>query len=66
MSMKIDPALRLPTVLTAVGKSRSQLYRDIEAGKFPAPIKLGERAVGWRQSTIEQWLDSRSSTKAEV
>tara|TARA_R100000900_G_scaffold536_1_gene921 strand:+ start:194545 stop:194667 length:123 start_codon:yes stop_codon:yes gene_type:complete len=28
-------------------------------GSFPKPISLGARAVGWIQSDIEKWLDSR-------
>jgi len=31
----------------------------IGRGEFPAPVKLGARAVGWRRSDIEAWLESR-------
>jgi hypothetical protein len=28
-------------------------------GAFPKPIQLGERAVGWRDSDIEAWIETR-------
>lgn len=39
--------------------SKATLYRLIRAGAFPRPIKLGERAVGWRREEIDQWIASR-------
>lgn len=41
--------------------SRSAIYAKIKEGTFPAGIRLGERAVGWRESDIEAWLASRPS-----
>jgi prophage regulatory protein len=38
------------------GKARSTLYAEIKDGRFPAPIKIGKRAVGWTLSSIEAWL----------
>ena len=37
--------------------SRSSIYAMISEGKFPTPIKVGRRAVGWRSSDIEKWLE---------
>ncbi|WP_028765334.1 helix-turn-helix transcriptional regulator [Shewanella colwelliana] len=56
MSKKV---LRLPAVKGKVGLSRSSIYLRIAQGKFPASISLGDRAVGWLESDIEQWLDER-------
>jgi prophage regulatory protein len=44
---------RLPTVLAATGLGRSTVYRLIAAGAFPAPVRLGPRAVGWRWSDLD-------------
>ena len=38
--------------------SKSTLYRKVNSGTFPRPIKLGERAVGWRRKDIEDWFAS--------
>jgi prophage regulatory protein len=51
--------LRLPLVKTRTGLSRSTLYKQIADGKFPKPIRLGPRAVGWLESEIQAWIKER-------
>ncbi len=51
--------LRLPAVRVRCGLSRSNVYRQIKAGSFPAPVSLGARSIGWRSIDIENWLQSR-------
>jgi predicted DNA-binding transcriptional regulator AlpA len=29
----------------------------MKAGKFPKPVKIGDRAVAWLQSDIQAWQD---------
>jgi len=47
--------LRLPAVIERVGKSRSAIYRDIRAGLFPAPFRIGAQSVAWDSDAIDQW-----------
>ncbi|WP_413525164.1 AlpA family transcriptional regulator [Photobacterium phosphoreum] len=54
MSYKI---IRLPEVKDKTGLSRSTIYLRMSQGRFPESISLGERAVGWIEADIEQWLD---------
>jgi prophage regulatory protein len=42
-----------------LGRSRTQLWRDVRAGKFPAPLEVGSNAVAWRRSVIDGWIASR-------
>ena len=51
--------LRLPLVRERTGLSRSSIYLRISEGRFPRPISLGERAVGWLESEITEWLNRR-------
>ena len=51
--------LRLPEVKSRTGLSRSLIYLKISNNQFPRPIQLGERAVGWIESEIDAWLESR-------
>ena len=56
MSQLSSPRVqRLPAVLAQTGMGRSLIYREIAAGRFPAPLKLG-RASGWLSSDIDAWL----------
>jgi|PersoiStandDraft_1058852.scaffolds.fasta_scaffold86559_2 prophage regulatory protein len=47
--------VKLAQVRTESQKSTSTIYRDIRNGTFPAPIKIGPRAVAWTRDSIEQW-----------
>lgn len=51
--------IRLPEVKNKTGLSRSTIYLGMAKGIFPKAISLSERAVGWLDSDIEQWLDAR-------
>lgn len=55
-----NTVLRLPAVIEATALSKSTLYAMIQDGDFPRPMRLGKRAVGWREADIEAWLNSRS------
>lgn len=39
--------LREPDVLKAMGFGHAKLWEDIKGGKFPSPVRLGPKAVGW-------------------
>lgn len=51
--------LRLPSVRSRTGLSKSSIYAMISSGEFPQPISLGARAVGWLQDEVEAWLTQR-------
>lgn len=51
--------LRRKQVEARTGLARSTIYDRIKAGTFPAPISLGEKAVGWIESEIDAWLNAR-------
>ena len=38
---------------------RSHLHKMIADGLFPAPVKIGKRAVAWRESEIAAWQAAR-------
>jgi prophage regulatory protein len=50
---------RLPEVQRLVPLSRSRLYELIADGRFPAPIKLSDRASAWDMSEVQRYLDDR-------
>lgn len=48
--------LRLPSVCAQVGLSKSQIYRLIRAGEFPAGISLGVNSVAWPAECVNAWV----------
>ena len=57
----IDKIVRLPAVKEVSGLCRSSIYEGVAAGTFPAPVKIGLRAVGWRSADLTNWLETRVS-----
>lgn len=57
-SFKPVRILRLPEVSHKSGKSRSSIYADMKAGKFPQGRKIGTYARGWLESEIDDWIKS--------
>ncbi len=37
---------------------RSSIYRLMDSGDFPRPVRVGPTAVRWRESDITGWLES--------
>ena len=58
MSNKI---IRLPVVKDKTGLSRSSIYLRMSKGDFPQSISLGDRAIGWLETDVEQWLEEKIS-----
>lgn len=58
--------LRLPEVKAHTGLSRSTIYVRIAEGRFPRPVSLGGRAVGWIDAEIQEWLDQQIENSRTV
>ena len=56
---------KLPAVMNATSVSRSGIYERIKNGEFPAPVKLGARAVGFRVEEVRAWIAARTATGAK-
>ncbi len=52
----VTTILRLPTVKARTGLSRSTIYSRISEDRFPPPVSLGGRAVGWIEAEVNDWL----------
>lgn len=60
----IDKILRRPMVQATTGLSSSTIYSMMAVGEFPRPVQLSVRAVGWRESDITAWLESRQNRQS--
>ncbi|MEI9665318.1 helix-turn-helix transcriptional regulator [Klebsiella variicola] len=50
--------IRLPEVLKRTGFGKAWIYRLISEGQFPAPVKIGVRAVAFVESEVDEWIQS--------
>ena len=55
--------LKLKDVINQTTLSSSTIYRLVQAGEFPKPIKLAAHASGWLESDIEDWIESRQKAR---
>lgn len=56
--------LRLPLVMDLTGLGKSSIYSKTKDGTFPPAVRLSARAVGWRESDIDRWINERTPTTA--
>ena len=48
--------LKRRAVEAMTGLSRSSIYRQMENGTFPRPVRTGDRSVAWRVEDVEAWI----------
>lgn len=51
--------IRLSEVKAITGLGRSSIYKFMGEGVFPQSVSLGERAVGWVESEVNEWIQNR-------
>lgn len=56
--------IRRKEVEQRIGLACSTIYAMMARGDFPRPIKIGQRAVGWRSEDIDNWLSDREQKVA--
>lgn len=51
--------LRAKAVQDRIGCGNSKFYELLKTGDFPPGIRIGSRSVGWRESQVESWINTR-------
>jgi prophage regulatory protein len=54
-----DRIIRDPEVGNRTGLSRTTRWRLIQQKRFPAPVKISDHAIGWKESDIQAWIEAR-------
>lgn len=54
--------LRLPSIEALTGLKKSTIYGHManKDDPFPAPVRIGARAVAWRESDVLAWIAARA------
>ena len=66
MLKEMDRLLRRHEVEQLVGLARSSLYAKVARDDFPAPVRIGLRAVRWRASDVAAWIESRQTARPDT
>ncbi len=51
--------IRLPKVMEITGKSRTLIYAEVAAGKFPNNVPIGDRQVAWIEDEVYAYNEQR-------
>ena len=54
-----DRLIRRVEVERLCALSTSSIYRLMGENRFPRPIRVGPKAVRWRESDIDAWVETR-------
>jgi predicted DNA-binding transcriptional regulator AlpA len=57
----------IPPIPSIIPVSRSTWWRGVKCGKYPKPIKLGEKTTAWNAEDIHKLLiDLCSNTEGDI
>ena len=62
----MDRILRKAEVLRVCGISQSTLYDMMARGILPRAVRIGVRSVGWRESQVRDWVESRPPASEDL
>ena len=63
--MTIPHLMRRSQLEERLGLTRSSIYKMMDDGEFPRPMKIGKRAVGWRADDVEHWLKGMQEVSSD-
>lgn len=55
--------VRRRVVLAHVPFGPTKLHEEIKAGRFPAPVKFGERMAAWRAEEVHRWIAAQGQPR---
>lgn len=53
-------------VCRITGRSRSSIFRDVDRGVFPAPVKIGPKSNAWLQSEVAAWMEALPRRRGNI
>lgn len=62
--MEADRILRTGESAAKLGVSRATLYVWVKQGLLQPPLRIGPRASGWRESTLDAFIARREQEVA--
>jgi prophage regulatory protein len=61
MRQQIETLVGPDAVAAALGVSKQTIRRWWQAGLMPAPMRCGRRAIRWRLSELNAWLEKKEN-----
>ncbi len=61
-AIQADRFMPKKEVRVTTGLSDTTIWREYRAGRFPRPHRLTSNRVGWLESEVRAWMETRLST----
>ena len=61
-----DRFLARPEVLRIAGFSAATLWREVKAGRFPAPVPISPNRSAFLESEVRAWRATKVKTRAPI
>lgn len=61
--VKLPRFMRLPEVMAITGLKHTRIRELEKKGKFPKRVVIGDRANGWVESEILDWMKDRMAKR---
>ena len=56
LEAQLDRLLPMRAVINLTSFSKATIYRKMDDGTFPRPLKIGKSRVAWRETEIAAWF----------
>ena len=57
--------IKIQEATERVGIGRSSIYKLMQAGGFPLPLKLGGRVVRWSIAELDVWVPAQPRARGD-
>jgi prophage regulatory protein len=61
MSEQMTQLLKLRDVMKITTLGSTTIYRKMDEGSFPRPLKISPQCVRWREGDVAAWINSLPS-----
>jgi prophage regulatory protein len=58
-----EKIIRKPELFSRIGLSDATIWRMEKSGKFPKRLQLGGNSIGWLESEVSTWLESKAADR---
>jgi len=55
--------IKLPEVMRLTSLGKTQIYSEMNGGRFPMKVTLGPKCVAWDEGEIADWIEKRKSER---
>lgn len=66
---RLETPIDLPILLQVqqlTGISRSTLWREERAGRFPPRVRITENRIGWEEAEVLAWIEGKLQSRSNA